>query len=77
VVSAAAVGVPDLRAGEAITLFVTLRPGSGTTPETIMNHCREKLAKYMVPESVRVIAKMPLNSNGKIVKADLRRQAET
>ena len=75
IVSAAAVGVPDLRSGEAIHVFVTTRPGANITPEAIQVHCREHVAKHMVPEVVRVIGSMPLNSNGKVLKSELRRMA--
>jgi long-chain acyl-CoA synthetase len=75
IVSAAAVGVPDLASGEAIHLFVTVRPGVEIAPDAIRAHCRGRLAKHMVPEVVRVIARMPLNSNGKIVKSELRKMA--
>lgn len=75
IVSAAAVGVPDLAAGEAINIFVTVRPGSAVAPDDIKAHCRAHLAKHMVPEVVHVIKSMPLNSNGKIVKSELRRMA--
>jgi long-chain acyl-CoA synthetase len=75
IVSAAAVGVPDLRSGEAIHVFVTTRPGAVITPEAIQAHCREHVAKHMVPEVVRVIGSMPLNSNGKVLKSELRRMA--
>jgi long-chain acyl-CoA synthetase len=75
IVSAAAVGVPDLASGEAIHVFVTVRPGTGIAPDSIKAHCRDHLAKHMVPEVVSVIGTMPLNSNGKIVKSELRRMA--
>jgi long-chain acyl-CoA synthetase len=75
VVSAAAVGVPDLASGEAIHVFVTARPGAGITPEAVKAHCRSHLAKHMVPEAVSIIGSMPLNPNGKIVKLELRRMA--
>jgi long-chain acyl-CoA synthetase len=75
-VSAAAIGVPDLEAGEAIVLFVVLRPGSEATPDDILAHCREGLAKHMVPRAVRIIKELPLNTNGKIQKSELRKLAE-
>jgi long-chain acyl-CoA synthetase len=75
VVSAAAIGVPSLTAGEAIHLFVTVRPGAATTPEAITSHCRSNLAKHMVPEAVTILKNLPLNSNGKVVKSELRRMA--
>lgn len=74
-VSAAAVGVPDPEAGEAIRVFVTVRPGSTVTPDSIIEHCRATLAKHMVPSRVDIIKSLPLNSNGKVVKAELRRMA--
>jgi acyl-CoA synthetase (AMP-forming)/AMP-acid ligase II len=73
--SAAAVGVPDLAAGEAITLFVTARPGAGVTPDQVARICRAHLPKHMVPRSVVVVAAMPLSTNGKIAKGRLRELA--
>lgn len=75
VVSAAAVGVPDLTAGEAIHVFVTLRAKAEVLPEAIITHCREKLAKHMVPEKVHLVKSLPLNAHGKVVKSELRQLA--
>jgi acyl-CoA synthetase (AMP-forming)/AMP-acid ligase II len=69
--SAAAVGVPDLEAGEAITLCVVARPGTAVTPEEVLVVCREHLAKHMVPSTVLVVDALPLNPNGKVAKSDL------
>lgn len=74
-VSAAAVGVPDLEAGEAIRLFVTVRPGATVEGSAVQDHCRARLAKHMVPAAVEIIKALPLNANGKVVKAELRRMA--
>ncbi len=76
VVSAAAVGVPSLEAGEAIQVFAVLRPGSDLSEAAIIAHCRGRLAKYMVPTKVSFIDKLPLNSNGKVLKSELRKRAE-
>jgi acyl-CoA synthetase (AMP-forming)/AMP-acid ligase II len=75
VVSAAAIGVPDLEAGEAITLFVLPGPGSAVTPEEVLAVCREHLAKHLVPHTVLVVDTMPLNGNGKVDKSRLRELA--
>ena len=75
VVSAAAVSVPSLTAGEAIHLFVALRPGVEMTPEIIASHCRCNLAKHMVPEAFTILKTLPLNSNGKVLKSELRKLA--
>lgn len=70
-VSAAAIGVPDIEAGEAITLFVVARPGTVVTPDEVFAVCREHLAKHMVPRTVRVVDALPLNANGKVAKSKL------
>jgi long-chain acyl-CoA synthetase len=75
IVSAAAVGVPDLTAGEAIHVFVTLRAKVEITPDVIIAHCREKLARHMVPEVVTIIKSLPLNPHGKVIKSELRKMA--
>jgi acyl-coenzyme A synthetase/AMP-(fatty) acid ligase len=72
IVSAAAVGVPDMAAGEAIHVFVTLRARAEITSDAIIAHCREKLAKHMVPEVVTIIKNLPLNPHGKVIKSELR-----
>lgn len=74
-VSAAVVGVPDQEAGEAVTLFVMGRPGAEVTPSKVLAVCRQHLPKYMVPRSVFVLDRLPLNANGKIAKPQLRELA--
>jgi long-chain acyl-CoA synthetase len=75
VVSTAVVGMPSVESGEAIQAFVTLKPGSTLGPKSIIEHCASRLAKYMVPEAVSIIDKLPLNSNGKVLKSELRKMA--
>ncbi len=74
-ISAAAIGVPDDEAGEAVTLFVTARPGAGVTPDAVLAACRQQMPKYMVPRSVLILDALPLNANGKIAKPKLREMA--
>jgi long-chain acyl-CoA synthetase len=74
-VSAAAIGVPDVEAGEAVTLCVTARPGTAITQEDVLAACRKSLPKHMVPRSVLVLDALPLNASGKIAKPALRKMA--
>ena len=74
-VSAAAVGVPDEDAGEAVVLFAMARPGTGVTADDVLAVCRRHLPKYMVPSSVVLLDRLPLNANGKIAKPLLRELA--
>lgn len=71
-VAAAAVGVPDPDAGEAIVLVATVNPVAGVTEHDIMVHCRRSLPKHLQPKQIRIIDAMPLNSAGKVRKSLLR-----
>ena len=51
---AAVVGIPDEYRGETVKAFVVLKEGRHATEEEIIAFCREHLAKYKVPSSVRV-----------------------
>ena len=75
VVSAAAIGEPDDIQGEAIIVFVTLRKGADLTTENILMHCRQRMARHMVPKEVVIVDSLPTNAHGKIVKSALRDRA--
>ncbi|MGC3999903.1 MAG: AMP-binding protein [Anaeromyxobacter sp.] len=72
---AAVVGVPDPRWGEVGHAFVTLRPGAQAAPEALLEHLRQRLARYKVPKLVSVLPALPLSAAGKILKTELRRLA--
>ncbi|MFQ5692941.1 MAG: AMP-binding protein, partial [Nitrospinota bacterium] len=72
IAEAAAVGVPDDYRGEVIKAYVALKPGAECTPEDLMAHCRERLAKYKVPVSIEIMAEIPKTTVGKIDKKALR-----
>lgn len=72
VVSAAAIGVPDLARGEAIQVYVVLRKGATLTVDEIMAHCRHRMATHMVPRDVIILDALPMNEQGKVRKAALR-----
>jgi acyl-CoA synthetase (AMP-forming)/AMP-acid ligase II len=75
VVSAAAIGVPDLARGEAIQVYVVLRKGATLTTEQILAHCRHNMATHMVPRDVILLDALPMNEQGKVRKASLRERA--
>lgn len=70
----AVIGVPDPLRDEAIKAFVVLHQHEQATPEEIIVWCRERLAKFRVPESVEFRNELPRTSVGKIQKHVLRRQ---
>jgi acyl-CoA synthetase (AMP-forming)/AMP-acid ligase II len=69
---AAVVGVPDARLGEVGCAFVVARSGATVTEAEIVAFCRERLANFKVPRSVRMVAALPRNASGKVLKAELR-----
>jgi acyl-CoA synthetase (AMP-forming)/AMP-acid ligase II len=71
----AVVGVPDERQGEVGMAFVVPKPGTAPTPEAIVAWCREHMANYKVPRRVEIVAALPTNASGKVLKYELRRRA--
>ncbi len=69
-----AVGLRHERWGEAVTVFVVPSPGAVIEEEEIIAYCREGLAGYKVPKRVIMLAEIPKNPSGKILKKDLRTQ---
>ena len=72
VTGAAAVGLPDPEAGEAVTLAVTVAPDQALDPAGLTAFLRGHLPKHMVPESVHVLDALPMTASGKVSKAELR-----
>jgi fatty-acyl-CoA synthase len=72
VLEAAVVGRPDARWGEVPVAFVALRPGADATPDALIAHCREQLARFKVPKDVTFVEALPRNPSGKVLKRELR-----
>ena len=63
------VGAPDERWVEAVTAFVV---ADGVTEEELIAHCRERLAAYKAPKSVRFVAEVPKSPVGKLLRRAVR-----
>jgi acyl-CoA synthetase (AMP-forming)/AMP-acid ligase II len=72
VTGAAVVGAPDPTWVEAVTAFVTLRPGAEVRPEQLQDAVRAVLAGYKVPKAVHVVDSLPLSPVGKVLRRALR-----
>jgi len=77
VVEAAVIGRPDARWGESVLAFVVRREVAGVTEETLIDHCRRKIAPYKRPGEIRFVDSLPKLPNGKVEKAKLRAQVTT
>jgi acyl-CoA synthetase (AMP-forming)/AMP-acid ligase II len=71
---AAVIGVADARMGEVGRAYVIPRPDAEVTESEIIEYCRERLANFKVPRSVRVVDSLPRNASGKVLKYELRAQ---
>ena len=74
VAAAATIGVPDQLYGEEVAAFVILKDGSETTEAEIIDFCRERLADYKCPKSVRFVKDIPKGPTGKLLKRELAQQ---
>jgi long-chain acyl-CoA synthetase len=73
IVATGVIGVPDPLRGEAIRAFVVLRSNANITEDMVINHCMQRLARYMVPRDVVFIQNLPTNQHGKVVKSELKK----
>ncbi|NUA29555.1 class I adenylate-forming enzyme family protein [Cupriavidus basilensis] len=74
VANAAVVGLPHARWGEAVTAFVTLKPGARVEDDELGAHCKAHLGGFEVPKAVLLLAALPATSTGKIQKFALRQR---
>ena len=73
VLEAAAVGVPDEDAGEAIKLFVVSR-NQDLDGESLRQWCKKELTGYKVPKFVEFRDELPKTNVGKVLRRELRDQ---
>ena len=76
IAESAVVGVPDERWGEVGRAYVIPVPGSTVSEEGILDHCRQRLARFKVPKTVIVTDTLPRTASGKLQKHILRARAE-
>ncbi|MEH7336070.1 AMP-binding protein [Neobacillus drentensis] len=73
VYEAAVIGIPDEMRDEAIIAYVILRENSSISKDEMILYCRERLAKFKVPDTIEFIDEFPRTSVGKIQKHILRK----
>ncbi|WP_164115024.1 long-chain-fatty-acid--CoA ligase [Sphingorhabdus sp. Alg239-R122] len=72
VLEVAVIGVPDEKWGECVKAVVVPRPDRSIDEGAIIAHARSHIAAFKAPKSVDVIAEMPRNASGKILRRELR-----
>jgi acetyl-CoA synthetase len=75
VAEAAAIGLPDERAGEIVKAYVTLKHGfesSDALRKKILGHARQRLGSAIAPRQIEIHADLPRTRSGKIMRRLLR-----
>lgn len=73
VAEAAVIAKPDPRWTERPVACVVLEEGQKATPDDILDHLRDRVAKWWLPDEVLFVDSIPKTSTGKFSKKDLRK----
>jgi long-chain acyl-CoA synthetase len=71
VAEAAVVGVSSPELGEEVAAFVALKPTAHATAEELLDHCKQRLARFKYPRQVNILKELPKGPTGKILKSEL------
>ena len=66
------IGIPHPLRGEAVKVFVVVKPDQIISEMELMEYCRPKLAKYKWPAEIEFRDELPKTNVGKILRKDLR-----
>ncbi len=70
-----AIGVPDAKSGEAVKIVV-VRKDDAVTDAEIIAHCRQHLTGYKTPRHVEFRNTLPRSPIGKVLRRELKDEAE-
>ena len=70
---AAVVARPDPKWGERPVLFVVLQPGASLTPEEAADFYAGKVARWAVPQDLRIVESLPQKATGNHSKIAIRK----
>jgi acyl-CoA synthetase (AMP-forming)/AMP-acid ligase II len=70
----AVIGIPDDKWGECVHGVVTLREGVSSSPEELLEWCKDRIAGFKRPRSVSIVSEvdMPRTATGKILHRELK-----
>jgi long-chain acyl-CoA synthetase len=72
VLEAVVVGVPDDVYGEAVKAVIVPKAGVVIAEQEIKDWVADRMAKFKIPAYVEIVAELPRNSSGKVIKSALR-----
>ena len=72
VAEVAVVGAPDPEWGEVVVAFVVPMPGVALTVAALDAHCLAQMGRFKRPKAWHIVAELPKNNYGKVLKTALR-----
>ena len=75
VLECAVVAMPHEHWGERPKAFVVLRDGAEAGPDELIEHVRERIARFKAPDEIEFVDALPKTSTGKVQKYVLRELA--
>jgi fatty-acyl-CoA synthase len=76
VLDAQVIGVPDVKYGEELMVWVRMRDGaSPLTAESVREFCTGQIARYKIPRYVQVVEEFPMTVTGKVRKVEMREKS--
>jgi fatty-acyl-CoA synthase len=76
VAECAVIGVSDERWGEVGRVYVVPLPDRSIIAEEVLEHCRQRLARFKVPKTAVITDALPRTASGKLQKHILKARAE-
>ena len=74
IAEAAVIGAADQRWGESVVVIAALKAGATLSLPQLIAFLEPRLARYKLPRQLHLVDNMPRNSNGKILKTELRQR---
>lgn len=75
VAECAVIGVPDEKWGEAGMAFIRVHDGRNLTHEELIAHLDGRIARYKLPRETVIVAELPHNPTGKLVRSRVKEMA--
>ncbi len=69
-------GRADAQWGQVPVAYIHLRPGSTTNAAALLDYASVRLARYKLPRAIYIVAALPRNSAGKLLRRELHTLSE-